>query len=96
MDPRPYHFDYRRPRPSNPTLYCSLTQPFPLNFRPHPAETTIPFQNEPRTVPPFKYRKRANSTELKSSKVSELSSLLPNPSRGSVASSQKGKQYQMQ
>lgn len=21
MDPRPYHFDYRRPRLSNPTLY---------------------------------------------------------------------------
>ncbi len=21
MDPRPYHFEYRRPRPTNPTLY---------------------------------------------------------------------------
>lgn len=24
MDPRPYHFEYRRPRLSNPTLYVSF------------------------------------------------------------------------
>lgn len=76
MDPRPYHFEYRRPRLANPTLYPS----------PNPSESTHLYdsiyqtkQNNYQKNPEAKHKsfslqeptelKRANSTDLSSKKV---------------------------
>lgn len=44
MDPRPYHFDYRRPRMSNPTLYTLLHAASPKN-------STTAFSNNNSNLP---------------------------------------------